>query len=156
MAGTSQAMTAERLMTWGVREGGASRLSPGNDEGWAWHTISIRHGAGLTPRIHDAAQVQNSRDSDRCDATWFCRSSPAMTAERLDAAGFLLPAALQRRVRHVYVSGCGGRQMDEKTRTELEAAVYRRLVEHLRSRTDVQNIDMMNLAGFCAIASRTG
>jgi hypothetical protein len=39
--------------------------------------------------------------------------------------------------------------MDDKTRTELEAAVYRRLVEHLRSRTDVQNIDMMNLAGFC-------
>ena len=39
--------------------------------------------------------------------------------------------------------------MDEKTRTELEAAVYRRLVEHLRQRTDVQNIDMMNLAGFC-------
>ena len=39
--------------------------------------------------------------------------------------------------------------MDEKTRTELEAAVYRRLIEHLRSRTDVQNIDMMNLAGFC-------
>jgi hypothetical protein len=39
--------------------------------------------------------------------------------------------------------------MDDKTRTELEAAVYRRLVEHLRSRTDVQNIDMMDLAGFC-------
>jgi hypothetical protein len=39
--------------------------------------------------------------------------------------------------------------MDDKTQTELEAAVYRRLVEHLRSRTDVQNIDMMNLAGFC-------
>ena len=39
--------------------------------------------------------------------------------------------------------------MDEKTRTELEAAVFRRLVEHLRQRTDVQNIDMMNLAGFC-------
>ncbi len=39
--------------------------------------------------------------------------------------------------------------MDEKTQTELEAAVFRRLVEHLRSRTDVQNIDMMNLAGFC-------
>jgi len=41
------------------------------------------------------------------------------------------------------------RIMDDKTRTELEAAVYRRLVEHLRERTDVQNIDMMNLAGFC-------
>jgi uncharacterized protein len=39
--------------------------------------------------------------------------------------------------------------MDNKTRTELEAAVFRRLVEHLQSRTDVQNIDLMNLAGFC-------
>lgn len=39
--------------------------------------------------------------------------------------------------------------MDDRTRTELEAAVYRRLVEHLRNRTDVQNIDLMNLAGFC-------
>src|SRR6202022_745231 len=39
--------------------------------------------------------------------------------------------------------------IDEKTRTELEAAVFRRLVEHLRSRTDVQNIDLMSLAGFC-------
>jgi len=38
---------------------------------------------------------------------------------------------------------------DEQTRIELEAAVYRRLVEHLRGRTDVQNIDLMNLAGFC-------
>jgi hypothetical protein len=37
----------------------------------------------------------------------------------------------------------------QNTRTELEAAVYRRLVEHLRSRTDVQNIELMNLAGFC-------
>ena len=40
-------------------------------------------------------------------------------------------------------------KMDDKTRTELEAAVYRRLVAHLRERTDVQNIDLMNLAGFC-------
>ncbi|OJJ10108.1 alkaline phosphatase [Alphaproteobacteria bacterium AO1-B] len=39
--------------------------------------------------------------------------------------------------------------MDDQTKTELEAAVFRRLVEHLRGRTDVQNIDMMNLAGFC-------
>jgi hypothetical protein len=38
---------------------------------------------------------------------------------------------------------------DDQSRLELEAAVYRRLVEHLRSRTDVQNIDLMNLAGFC-------
>jgi uncharacterized protein len=39
--------------------------------------------------------------------------------------------------------------IDDKTRTELEAAVFRRLVDHLGSRTDVQNIDLMNLAGFC-------
>src|SRR3954471_12814187 len=39
--------------------------------------------------------------------------------------------------------------IDDKTRTELEAAAFRRLVEHLRSRSDVQNIDLMNLAGFC-------
>ena len=39
--------------------------------------------------------------------------------------------------------------MDDTTRTELEAAAFRRLVEHLRTRTDVQNIDLMNLAGFC-------
>ena len=38
--------------------------------------------------------------------------------------------------------------MDDKTHIELEAAVYRRLIEHLRQRTDVKNIKMMNLAGF--------
>ena len=38
---------------------------------------------------------------------------------------------------------------DQKTTLELEAAAFRRLVQHLRQRTDVQNIDMMNLAGFC-------
>jgi hypothetical protein len=39
--------------------------------------------------------------------------------------------------------------LDEKTRTELEAAAFRRLVAHFAKRTDVQNIDLMNLAGFC-------
>src|SRR3954467_5875300 len=45
----------------------------------------------------------------------------------------------------------GGNTMalDDKTRTELEAAAFRRLLDHLRTRADVQNIDMMNLAGFC-------
>ncbi len=38
---------------------------------------------------------------------------------------------------------------DEAKRIELEAAAFRRLTEHLRNRTDVQNIDLMNLAGFC-------
>ncbi len=39
--------------------------------------------------------------------------------------------------------------IDDKTRTELEAAAFRRLRDHLARRTDVQNIDMMNLTGFC-------
>ncbi len=39
--------------------------------------------------------------------------------------------------------------MNVQTQLELEAAAYRRLVNHLRKRTDVQNIDLMNLAGFC-------
>ena len=39
--------------------------------------------------------------------------------------------------------------MDEATQIELEAAAFRRLRDHLRERTDVQNIDMMNLSGFC-------
>ncbi len=39
--------------------------------------------------------------------------------------------------------------MDDATRTAVEAAAFRRLVDHLRARTDVQNIDLMNLAGFC-------
>ena len=39
--------------------------------------------------------------------------------------------------------------MTEQERLELEAAAFRSLVQHLRSRSDVQNIDMMNLAGFC-------
>jgi hypothetical protein len=40
-------------------------------------------------------------------------------------------------------------ELDTKAETELEAAVFRRLVDHLRTRSDVQNIDLMNLAGFC-------
>jgi hypothetical protein len=39
--------------------------------------------------------------------------------------------------------------MDEKTKTELEAEAFRRLVAHLRERSDVQNIDLMEFAGFC-------
>ena len=47
---------------------------------------------------------------------------------------------------HAYVMAM---KPDLKTQTELEAAAFRRLVEHLRKRDDVQNLDLMNLAGFC-------
>jgi uncharacterized protein len=39
--------------------------------------------------------------------------------------------------------------LDDSRKTELEAAAFRRLLQHLRERSDVQNIDLMNLAGFC-------
>jgi hypothetical protein len=39
--------------------------------------------------------------------------------------------------------------VDEQTRTQLEAAAFHRLVQHLRDRTDVHNLDLMELAGFC-------
>lgn len=39
--------------------------------------------------------------------------------------------------------------MDDVTRTEIEAAAFRRLVEHFRTHTEVQNVDVMNVAGFC-------
>jgi hypothetical protein len=39
--------------------------------------------------------------------------------------------------------------IDEQTRTEIEASVYRKLIEHLRNHPEVQNIDLMNLAYFC-------
>jgi hypothetical protein len=50
---------------------------------------------------------------------------------------------------HASKAGPTAMTIDDKTRTELEAAAFRRLVGHLRARTDVQNIDLMNLAGFC-------
>ncbi|HLL25781.1 MAG TPA: DUF1244 domain-containing protein [Kofleriaceae bacterium] len=40
-------------------------------------------------------------------------------------------------------------EIPEATRIEIEAAAFRRLVQHFRERTDVQNLDVMNLAGFC-------
>jgi len=63
----------------------------------------------------------------------------ALTKMEKPSIRFTRPLALQN----------GVPAMDEHTRTELEAAVFRRLVAHLRTRTDVQNIDLMNLAGFC-------
>jgi uncharacterized protein len=59
------------------------------------------------------------------------------------------PLAPMRRRSHIWLQEKEFALMNEKTRTELEAAAFRRLVEHLRERKDVQNIDLMNLAGFC-------
>jgi predicted N-formylglutamate amidohydrolase len=75
-------------------------------------------------------------------AHWAARLEHALR-QALEAMG--PPAILFTRA----LPSIGDPVMDEKTRTELEAAAFRRLVAHLRNRTDVQNIDLMNLAGFC-------
>ena len=62
----------------------------------------------------------------------------ALAAMGSPALHFTRPLAVQ-----------GTAAMDERTREKLEAAVFRHLVAHLRARTDVQNIDLMTLAGFC-------
>ena len=46
--------------------------------------------------------------------------------------------------------------MDENTKKELQSAAFERLINHLRDRKDVQNIDLMNLAGFAEIVYRNG
>ena len=72
------------------------------------------------------------------------RSESEALAERVARLEAKLAAAEPRR------RPAPGRQaMDDKTQIELEAAAFRTLVAHLRKRTDVQNIELMNLAGFC-------
>jgi hypothetical protein len=78
----------------------------------------------------------------------FIAQKPLRADAGLEVTG-LQDAGLQTATARGYLSRNGVFLMDDKTRIELEAAVYRRLVDHLRQRTDVQNIDMMNLAGFC-------
>jgi predicted N-formylglutamate amidohydrolase len=90
-------------------------------------------------------------------ADWALRLAGVLGKVLSDAGGVLHAVELhgsftdqERRASPVAGSNRKGKPaMDENTRTELEAAAFRRLVAHLRERTDVQNIDLMELAGFC-------
>src|SRR4029078_1324463 len=87
-------------------------------------------------------------------AAFTAASNRSRRKSRADPCICALAIAARALARHVLAHYLVSKQqedcaMDERTRTELGAAVYRRLVEHLRARTDVQNIDLMNLAGFC-------
>jgi hypothetical protein len=68
--------------------------------------------------------------AERVEAWHAAEAAPALPARRKDGDGEMT-------------------KLDKTLTTELEAAAFRRLVEHFRKRTDVQNIDLMNLAGFC-------
>ena len=73
-----------------------------------------------------------------------------VAAPRTDVVETCRTAGSQRAFPARYQHGDGQMtKLDKNLTTELEAAAFRRLVEHFRKRTDVQNIDLMNLAGFC-------
>ena len=77
---------------------------------------------------------------------------PSCLAEAVQAAKVprrYLAQGLRRGYDPAEVCNAETLEMNEQERTELEAAAFRRLVQHLRSRPDAQNIDLMNLAGFC-------
>ncbi len=102
-----------------------------------------RHGT-MNGLPHVLIEVRQDLIADRAGVELWAKRLKPILGDAIEAMGapdirFTRPLAVLS----------GGSEMDEKTRTELEAAVFRRLVAHLRSRTDVQNIDMMNLAGFC-------
>src|SRR5580693_8316696 len=88
------------------------------------------------------------RHCDGCAAATAVRNSDSSNS-RADAA-MIIPDYGKGAVRSLsFYNTVAEDIMATDDKTELEAAVYRRLVEHLRSRTDVQNVDLMNLAGFC-------
>jgi hypothetical protein len=93
---------------------------------------------------HVLIEVRQDLIADEAGVERWAQRLRRVLADAIEAMG-----AAQIRFTRPLAVPSGGFEMDEKTRTELEAAAFRRLVAHLRTRTDVQNIDMMNLAGFC-------
>jgi predicted N-formylglutamate amidohydrolase len=111
-----------------------------------------RHGT-MNGLPHALIEVRQDLIADEKGVSKIANALEAALRETLDAMG---PATIRftrplndpvRLAEHRHPEGVSS--MDEKTRTEIEAAVFRRLVAHLRTRSDVQNIDMMNLSGFC-------
>lgn len=100
-----------------------------------------RHGTqnGLP---HALIEIRQDLIADESAARDFARRLYPILVDALAAMG---PPSIQ----YTRPLGLGDRAMDEQTRTELEAAAFRRLVAHLRNRPEVQNIDLMIVGGFC-------
>jgi predicted N-formylglutamate amidohydrolase len=116
-----------------------------------------RHGTGRG-LAHALIEVrQDLILSAEGQGEWAARLAQALRKVLEDAGGTLhaieLHGSLTDREAGASLATVPGRKgvavMDEKTKVELEAAAFRRLVGHLRERSDVQNIDLMELAGFC-------
>jgi predicted N-formylglutamate amidohydrolase len=116
---------------------------------------SLRARPGLT--IGDNEPYSGALKNDTLDTHGLQRGLPHVLIEvRQDLIGDpagvtriaqLLTACLSEAISSMHQTG--GTGMDDATRTKAEAAAFRRLTEHLRQRTDVQNIELMTLAGFC-------
>jgi predicted N-formylglutamate amidohydrolase len=112
-----------------------------------------RHGTGRG-LAHALVEVrQDLIFGPEGQAEWAARIAEALRKAMRDTGSALHAIELHGSLTHptagVTPQSKGDTVMDEKTRVELEAAAFRRLVAHLRERTDVQNIDLMELAGFC-------
>ena len=136
---------ARPLMERLAREDG---IVVGNNEPYSGNLENdclYRHGT-MNGLPHVLIEIRQDLIADDVGvARWAARLEPIIK----DALQCIGPPALHFTRPLPLGSASGGLSMDETTRTELEAAAFRRLVAHLRKRTDVQNIDMMNLAGFC-------
>ena len=120
-------------------------LAVGNNEPYSGELENdclYRHGT-MRGLPHVLIEIRQDLVADDCAAQAFARRLKRVIENVLAE---MAPATIQF-TRPLLTSRTG--QMDERTREQLEAAVFRRLVAHLRARTDVQNIDLMNLAGFC-------
>ena len=126
----------ERLAAAGLRVGDNEPYS-----GELENDCLYRHGT-MNGLPHVLIEIRQDLIGDDRAARDFAERLHPILAEALAAMG---PPSVQ----FTRPLANGELSMDEHTRTQLEAAVFRRLVAHLRTRTDVQNIDLMTLGGFC-------
>lgn len=100
---------------------------------------------------HVLIEVRNDLVADAAgERHWAERlAGPLRDVLGLPGAAALAPGRARGQIRGAADGEAEMAEIDGATRTELEAAAFRALVAHLRARTDVQNIDLMNLAGFC-------
>jgi predicted N-formylglutamate amidohydrolase len=134
---------AQTLLARLARESG---LVAGDNEPYSGaleNDCLYRH-ATMNGLPHALIEIRQDLIADEDGAAAWARRLETILADALEAMG--TPHMMFTRA---LPAPAGVTPMDEKTRTELEAAAFRRLVAHLRARTDVQNIDLMNLAGFC-------
>jgi hypothetical protein len=129
-------------------ENGARRCGQGSNSGAAERPPGAQVSRGA---LRIGSTIIARKIAERAVACWIIlRAIGARKARWKAPPAITILMAWNSQLKDPHVQAKGrAMALDDKTRTELEAAAFRRLVEHLRKRTDVQNLDLMNLAGFC-------